>query len=758
MSVLPPLSWLVLSMAAGVFAQEDQRLTLVVVITIVLAVGFAHRVRPLLVIMMTGFCLGYLLSICHGLLWERDAACAEKLTGQTIHTCIREPLKTDGQTIKGVLAVDSESGHRPLLLQAVIVGGKSKALRLEQGQQISVRVIKTSGADDRDWRSYLRNNGWHAFAMIDASSVRVLQDPSTRHAWLNRLRSGIVNKLDKNLPEPVAAVVTAMAIGDASRIDASTARAFKTSGLAHVLVVSGLNLSVTAGVVAALIRFLTGSYMFAFFAGCTLAWLYAEIVGSQVPARRAALMLGAALIASAIGKPRSHVLGISYAVLFLLLVNPLSIRLPSFQLSFGAVIALMVLPERLLGCFRLERSLVASLMMLPVAAQLALAPLLVSLSGRIAPYTIFANIAAAPVASVLTVLVFIACIVDCLLPGLSRLLWYFADGLASYIIGIAGFMAKLPGSEIDTTSFTGTALKTIYPVIWAVVILPEKMKQKKLVLAVCFSLSLLWVLAQSSCIRPDDFTISILDVGQGDAALVQTKQGKNILIDTGEGGERITRKLRDHGVGSIDVLVLTHPHADHIGGAQSVFEEFTVHEVLDTPQLHSSSIYRRLLTTIEAEGSGYRTVKAGKSFNIDDETKLYILGPPKIPITDSGSDANNNSLVALIQHRDFRFLLPGDIQEEAETRLLASKSDLKADVLKVPHHGSRYGCSEGFLGAVSPSYAVISVGKENDFGHPAPETLTRLKAASCRIYQTNIDGDISFGVNEEDELKVSTEL
>lgn len=250
-----------------------------------------------------------------------------------------------------------------------------------------------------------------------------------------------------------------------------------------------------------------------------------------------------------------------------------------------------------------------------------------------------------------------------------------------------------------------------------------------------------------------DLALHVLDVGQGDALLllVGTGEGrKAVLFDTGPpaGAEAVLAALRQHGVGSIDLLVLSHAHLDHIGGALRVLDEVPVREVLDSGVPHTTRTYRQLLERfikLREEGKlTYRLARRGMKIPLGPRTTLEVLAPEEPLISGSRSDVNANSVVVRLVHGKLAFLFPGDAERETEERLLGSGADLRAEVLKVPHHGSRHASTSALLTRVRPAFALISCGRGNDYGHPAPETLERLAAVKARILRTDVDGAIAL--------------
>jgi len=239
--------------------------------------------------------------------------------------------------------------------------------------------------------------------------------------------------------------------------------------------------------------------------------------------------------------------------------------------------------------------------------------------------------------------------------------------------------------------------------------------------------------------------IDFIDVGQGDAALITSPAGKTVLIDGGprEAGPRLTAFLRAHHRGPIDLVVLTHRHADHLGGLAAVVREVGARMFLDAPYPHPSAAYQALLGALAETAVPVRQAERGRTVDLGGGATITLLSPPDPPISGSRSDVNANSVVLRVDYRGVGVLFAADAEAPTERWLLQAKAPLRAQVLKVAHHGSPYSSTARFLRAVAPSIAVVSVGERNDFGHPSPRTLEALERASARIYRTDRDGTVS---------------
>jgi len=254
-------------------------------------------------------------------------------------------------------------------------------------------------------------------------------------------------------------------------------------------------------------------------------------------------------------------------------------------------------------------------------------------------------------------------------------------------------------------------------------------------------------------IQPGHLRLLLMDIGEADCMLIQTHDA-NWLIDSGEqsSAPAIRRRLRERGVRSLDLAVLTHPHSDHMGGIREIGRSIPVRQILDSGFPLGSGVQRRLTDWIRRDGIPYRRARAGQIVRLGSEVTIEVLWPPDQYLRGTESDANNNSVVLRIKHGNARILIAGDLQSDGEARLLASGADLTAQVLKVAHQGSSDSTSGEFLQRVRPSLALIATGRRNSYGHPAPETLERLEQAGARVCRTDRDGDLTI---ESDGSRVS---
>jgi competence protein ComEC len=250
-----------------------------------------------------------------------------------------------------------------------------------------------------------------------------------------------------------------------------------------------------------------------------------------------------------------------------------------------------------------------------------------------------------------------------------------------------------------------------------------------------------------------DLHVSMLDVGQADATLIQYK-GKTMLIDTGDPDHRDTlvKDLKDRNIKEIDTIIITHPHGDHLGGMAALFKTFTIHQIYDNGQASNTAMYRNYLKNIKAKHIQYQVLKKGDVITLGDDISFTVLAPSE-PYFPGGTDknmaknsvTNNNSIVCKMQYKDFSILFSGDAEHEAEQRIIKDyKGQLHADVLKVGHHGSKTASSLAYVQVIAPEAATISCAAGNEYKFPHKQPLDNLAKVSAKVYRTDQDGTISI--------------
>jgi len=550
------------------------------------------------------------------------------------------------------------------------------------------------------------------------------------------------------LPEQPGGLLPSLVVGDTSRLPATVTEEFRVAGLSHLTAVSGTNVAIVCGAALALLRLVrVGPRTAAMLAGVAL-------VGFVVVARpspsvlRAAVMGAITLLALVLGRDRSALPALAAAVLGLLLIDPRLAVEPGFALSVLATAALVLIAPRWSAALRRRRvpAGVAEALAVPVAAHLATAPLVAALSGQVSLVAVGANLLAAPAVAPATVLGALAAAASVLSDGAAEVFTRLAGPFVGWLVAVGHHAAVLPGSVVRWPAGPAGGLLLAVATVGVLTLLRLRRVRA---LATAAMVGALLVLVPTRFAPPGwpvpGWALVACDVGQGDALVLGTTEAdRAVLVDTGPDPGPVRACLDRIGVRRVPLVVLSHLHADHIGGLAGLLDGRTVGAVAIGPLLQPSWAFEEVRRLTDRAGVPLVRLQAGQRMQWPGLT-VDVLGPrrPAEPtVEDDGTPVNNASLVLRAETSAGRILLTGDIELAAQAELLTSGVDLGADVLKMPHHGSRYSSPE-FLAAVRPRIAVVSVGAGNRYRHPDGEILAAVSRMGVTVLRTDQRGDIA---------------
>ncbi len=569
--------------------------------------------------------------------------------------------------------------------------------------------------------------------------------------WYQRaagsLRAGLQDACS-GLPPEAGGLLPGLVVGDVSRLDPSVEEAFQATGMTHLVAVSGSNVAIVCGLVLLLARWCrAGPRTAALLAGLTLVG-FVILVRPSPSVLRASLMGAIALVALAASRPRAAIPGLGAAVLVLVLVDPALARSPGFTLSVCATAGLLLIAPGWRDALRRRRVPpgLAEALAVPAAAQAACAPVIAAMTGTISASAIPANLLAVPAIAPATVLGVLAAVVSPVSPWLAEVLAWLASWPARWLVAVADGGANLPGGTLPWPGGVMGGL-LLAGVLVALLALGRWPAARRVIIAVVAAgvLVAVPIRLMAPGWPPPGWVAIGCDVGQGDAVVLRAAQGAAVVVDTGPDPRPVDQCLRRLGIESVPLLVLSHPHADHLGGIDGVFRGRRVGAVVVGPLTGQTAGERTLSAVTRRHRVPVVAPAVGQSYTVG-AVRLKIIGPPQ-PFHGTRSDPNNNSLVVLATVRGVSVLLTGDAEHEAQRALVASGTPLRADVLKVPHHGSAYS-DRAFLGEVRPRAALVEVGTGNDYGHPNPGVLSYLRRGGARILRTDRDGDVAVLIQD----------
>jgi len=555
-------------------------------------------------------------------------------------------------------------------------------------------------------------------------------EPSLRDK-MSVLRQWILGILEETLPEDAAMFAKALLLGDTSDLDYETKTNFTVSGIRHIVAVSGLHVSILFSLLHAVSfrkRYLSALLAF------PVLLLFAMLTGFTPSVSRACIMTGLMLLAVLVNREYDGPVALSFAGLVLLVVNPLVIASVSYQLSFASVAGIFLFSSHIRNWFlacvpkgKISQYLAASIS-ITLGATVLTTPLCALYFGAVSLSAVITNLLVLWVVGI----IFYGLMLLCLLYGIwnsaALVIGTILTVLIRYVLLTAKWIATFPLSAVYTCN--------PYIVVWLVsvylllgIFLVKKNKQPVqlicgTVLGLCLALMASWYIPTF-----DDMRFTVLDVGQGQCLLLQM-EGLNFMVDCGGStsagaSDAAAELLFSQGITRLDGLIVTHYDQDHTGGIPGLLSRVDT-ELLVLPPTYWEESYPANQTLYAAEDL---LISAG-------EMKIHVFAP-EVP----GND-NESGICVLLDTKNCDILVTGDRNAFGERTLLRNAAIPDVDVLIAGHHGSKHATSEELLNAVRPEIVCISAGRDNIFGHPAPELLARLEDFGCTVYRTDLQGDI----------------
>ena len=616
-----------------------------------------------------------------------------------------------------------------------------------------------------DYREYLARKGIVSTALYPGTTVLPGQGGNDLKRLLLDTRMPFGEALQRSLPEPEAALAQGILLGQRTSIPKDVNEAFKAAGISHLIAISGYNVMLVAGAVLGGLAPFIGRPRATWLA-MAIVVVYAVFVGASPSVVRATLMALVMLGASLVGRPGNALTGVTLAGALMVLWDPLVVDDVSFQLSFAATLGIVVLAtpmrEWLLGALysRLPNAAASALadsLAVTTAASLAVLPIIASTFGRLSLVSLPANVVAGPLFVFALGGSFVTAAVGAMDAGAGRLVGEITYLPLHYLVVLAERSSNLPMAWVSIGGFGFAGAVGVYVALAVVAKLLGRKKQDVVAPGSLPRVGTVPVLAVASilvtgvmwwgALQPDDdrLRVSVLDVGQGDAILVESPAGTRVLIDGGPSGALVTQALGDvlsPAERRIDLMVLTHAQDDHVTGLVEVLERYDVGAVLWNDVPGETGAYDAWVEEVTRQGLPVMVARAGQVIDLGGGASFEVLHPQPDLLTGTQDDLNNNAIVLRLVYGDTSFLLTGDIEVEAENAILDAGFEVAATVLKIAHHGSDGATTEPFLDAVSPSIAAVSAGEGNVFGHPSPSL--RLRLAGVPLLRTDVNGTITF--------------
>jgi competence protein ComEC len=653
-------------------------------------------------------------------------------------------VRPDAAVIKAaIVRIQGRGGawlvRAPVLL---VVSGP----QLEQWLEIPVgsRLAVDGRLDRPD-----RGSDMAAVMRVRGSPV-VVEAPSPGLRLVERVRDGLRQAVADRRQEP-RALVPALVLGDTSGLEAELAQDFQSTGLTHLTAVSGANLTLLLAFLLAVARWLGVRGWWLRIVGLAGVVIFVALCRTEPSVLRAAAMGLVALAALGSGSRTAGVRNLAVASMILLLVDPFLSRSIGFALSVLASAGIVwwarswtVIMSRWLPV------IIAESIAVPLAAQLATTPVLVAISDRVSVAGLVANALAGPFVGPATVLGFAAAGASLVSGALAAVFGFGAAWSAQVIVWIATVGSQLPGAEwrLSVTPLTlawvgictlllGLSMASVLSRPWLSLLLAA-------VMIICLGGA-----PRQPGWPPRDWVMVACDVGQGDGLAVRTGRGSAIVVDSGPAPAAMRDCLDRLGIRRVPLLIITHFHADHVAGLSGVLQGRRIGQLWLSPLAPPGPLTAMVSLQAAHEGIPMNTPPPSTRASIG-EAELQVLGPVDHVAVDQdeSSKQNDSSLVIMVKVRGLRLLLTGDVEPPGQQAILATGVDLRADVLKIPHHGSAQQ-DPAFFAATRARLAIATAGVDNDYGHPAPRTVQLARSAGMTLLRTDQDGSVAVRLDRE---------
>lgn len=684
---------------------------------------------------------------------------------------------------------------------------KKQEVNLEYGDKIFItgefqepQGMRNEGGFN--YKEYLKS--LNIYGSVKAKNIKVIEQ-NKGNIFMNftyKISDEIKENIEEFMGEKYSGLLIGLLLGDSSKIDENIEENFKITSLTHILAVSGAQVSYIIVAMYSLLKRKIGIQKTRVVIIASLIF-YTALTGFSPSIVRAGIMGIILMISGLVFRKNDIINSIAISLFFMLVYNPFLLENVGLQLSYLGTIGIIGFNKTIILIlkniqirnkkwkYKINRKLILliskikEILAVTMSASLAVVPVMIYHFNLFGTYFLITNLLASIIIGPITLLGTLLVIISFISINIVKILSYILKFLIDILLFISSF-SKLPISKIYIPTPTITFIIIIYlsliislfiykvfhernpnttilRVRNLLALVKYKFKQNRddvikkiVIISIVISLCIIFI--------PRDLKINFVDVGQGDSTFIITPKNKTILIDGGGsntgsfdvGENTLLPYVLDKGYNKIDFMIISHFDSDHVGGLLTILEEIKVEKILIAKQEEQSENYKRFLNIVKEKNIPVIIGKEGDKINIEKDLYLDILFPESEQIEENM--INNNSLVFNIHYNNFSMLFTGDIEEIAEKRIIeiTNKSRLKADIIKIPHHGSKTSSTRELLEIVLPKIALIGVGKDNLFGHPSSETIDKLNELKIKTYRTDINGEIIINVNKSGIRRIRT--
>jgi len=608
-----------------------------------------------------------------------------------------------------------------------------------------------------NYKQYLKTK--KIIGTVELEKVKILK--SSNGSFIHNIQKYIRDTINGTLTDEEGNLLLAILLGDKDKLSEDIQESFKTSNLSHMLAVSGAHVSyIILGLTYVLQNSIIGKKNGKIV--CIIFLLAFMAITNFTPSvTRACIMAILTLLSSIIYRKSDVYTNISVAALITLIFNPYSLLDLGFQLSYGGTIGIIIFIKRIQEKKSNSKVInyIKQMALVSIYANIIIIPIMMYHFNTVSFTFIISNIMASPILGIIVITGFLFIIASITVKPLTRLIAIFIKPILSILIKISQICSKLPFSNILVVTPYMFNVISYYAIILYCI---KSKKNNKCKIIICLLIVLI-LINFIIYIFPQKLRIFFIDVGQGDSTLIITPDKKTVLIDGGgsdsfDVGEKVLLPyLLDRRILKVDYVLISHFDTDHCGGILTIMEKVKVKNIIISEQAEHSENYERFKKLMIHKKIRLIEVKKGDKIKIGRYSEFKILFPTSRLLSEN--PLNNNSIVAQFNYNNFKMLFTGDIEKLAEQQILkAEKAEIRADILKVAHHGSKTSSIPEFIKAVKPKIALIGVGKNNTFGHPNQQTIKNLENIKCRIYRTDLQGEIIIKIDQKGRMNVKSKL
>lgn len=608
-----------------------------------------------------------------------------------------------------------------------------------------------------NYKQYLKTK--KIIGTVELEKVKILK--SSNGSFIHNIQKYIRDTINGTLTDEEGNLLLAILLGDKDKLSEDIQESFKTSNLSHMLAVSGAHVSyIILGLTYVLQNSIIGKKNGKIV--CIIFLLAFMAITNFTPSvTRACIMAILTLFSSIIYRKSDVYTNISVVALITLIFNPYSLLDLGFQLSYGGTIGIIIFIKRIQEKKSNSKVInyIKQMALVSIYANIIIIPIMMYHFNTVSFTFIISNIMASPILGIIVITGFLFIIASITVKPLTRLIAIFIKPKLSILIKISQICSKLPFSNILVVTPYMFNVISYYAIILYCI---KSKKNNKCKIIICLLIVLI-LINFIIYIFPQKLRIFFIDVGQGDSTLIITPDKKTVLIDGGGsdsfdvGKKVLLPYLLDRRILKIDYVLISHFDTDHCGGILTIMEKVKVKNIIISEQAEHSENYERFKKLMIHKKIRLIEVKKGDKIKIGRYSEFKILFPTSRLLSEN--PLNNNSIVAQFNYNNFKMLFTGDIEKLAEQQILkAEKAEIRADILKVAHHGSKTSSIPEFIKAVKPKIALIGVGKNNTFGHPNQQTIKNLENIKCRIYRTDLQGEIIIKIDQKGRMNVKSKL